>query len=574
MRPYAFVSFVSLVAWCLSTAHLKAAANGLGGKPYMGWSSWTCFESNINEAKIKTQADALSTTLKSYGYEYINVDDFWYSGVDANGRWKADLARFPAGMKGLADYIHGKGLKFGIYLIPGIIREAFDANLPIAGTPYRIRDIVSNPTLQGNTRRDSAYKIDFSRPGAIEFVQGYADLLASWGVDAVKLDFVGPGGGSVGADTREDVAQWMTALKRTGRPIWLELSNSLSFNSVAFWASTSNGWRIDGDIERYRSPALTQWSHVAARFNDAPKWAPWAGQGAWNDLDSLCIGNGDLDGLTLDERRSTLTLWAISCSPLLLGADLTKLDSSDLALLQNREVIAVDQQGRPATPLSQATPQQVWRAQNHDHSYTIAFFNLGEANVTMAVNWTEIGFTGAATVRDLWSHLELGSMAMGWSATLAPHACRLVKVTPLSHPQLVTDGQYRITNRKLGRVITVNGAGLANGSRLVTSPWDTTYSQRWTVTHLGNNIYKIVGLPSGKSLEMNGGSGPTRGQIDIWTSDKGNNQRWRVTSTDHGYFKISNIESNQLIQPGPDGLIEQAPDTQTDVQQWVFNGTN
>lgn len=95
MRPDYFVSFVSLVALCLSPAHLKAAANGLGSKPYMGWSSWTCFESNIDEAKIKTQADALSTTLKSYGYEYINVDDFWYSGVDANGRWKADLLGFP-----------------------------------------------------------------------------------------------------------------------------------------------------------------------------------------------------------------------------------------------------------------------------------------------------------------------------------------------------------------------------------------------------------------------------------------------------------------------------------------------
>src|SRR5581483_7730826 len=163
-----------------------------------------------------------------------------------------------------------------------------------------------------------------------------------------------------------------------------------------------------------------------------PQWAQYAGPGGWNDFDSLEIGNGDADGLTPDERRSTMTLWCISCAPLFIGADLTKLDPGDYEILTNAEAIAIDQAGRPATPLDEHTEQQVWTARNADGSYTVALFNLGEDPAPVSVAWHDLHFAGQARLRDLWSHEDLAPTADGFSASLDPHACRLLKVTPMN----------------------------------------------------------------------------------------------------------------------------------------------
>ena len=262
----------------------------------------------------------------------------------------------PGGISAVAAYVHKLGLKLGIYLTPGIPAEAVAANSTILGTPYHISDI-ADTTTPGNTADQGAARIDFSKPGAAAYVQSQANLLASWGVDYLKMDFVGPGGGRVAADNRPDIEAWHTAIAKTHRPIHLELSNSLSFANASVWEHTSNGWRIEGDVECYsKCPGqLTRWSQVIKRFADAPQWIPFAGPGHWNDLDSLEVGNGTVDGLTADEKQTTATLWSIESAPLLLGTDLTKLDPADLPLITNREVIAVDQAGRPAHPVSQAT---------------------------------------------------------------------------------------------------------------------------------------------------------------------------------------------------------------------------
>ncbi len=409
------------------------------GPPLMGWSSWSSTWNSLgqkfNEDYLKAQADAMADKLKSAGYVYINLDDGWAKGFDEHGRLQPDPKKFPHGIAALADYIHSKGLKLGIYLTPGLRAEAYDANGTVAGTDIHLQSF-ADPNQTGNTQRNfpgKSYHIDYAKPGAKEYIQSYADLLASWGVDYIKFDFVGPGGGNTKADTREDVKQWQAALQKTGRPIWLELSNSLSFENVAWWKTYANGWRIEGDVEAYNrngTPRLTTWTKVAVRFKDAPKWAPYAGPGGWNDLDSLEIGNGDADGLTVDERKTAITLWAISCSPLILGADLTKLDDRDLALLTNAEVIAVDQAGHVATPLSQTTPQQVWQAKNPDGSYTVALFNLGDAPANVSVQWSDLGITGSATARDLWAQKSLGQLDSGYSATLPAHACALLTVRP------------------------------------------------------------------------------------------------------------------------------------------------
>jgi hypothetical protein len=432
------------LAGLAGTAVPAAAAEGAGPahwahpmtrfqEPPMGWSSWSSLHGNISEAKIEAEALSMHQNLQRYGFQYVNVDAGWNKGVDANGRDTWDTTKFPNGIAPVAKYVHSLGLKFGIYLVPGVPAAAVTANSPILGTPYHISDII-DPSQPGNTANQGAAKIDFSKPGAMAYVQSQVNLLASWGVDYVKMDFVGPGGGRVAADNRPDIMAWHTAIQRSHRQIHLELSNSLSFANAAVWEQNSNGWRIEGDVECYsHCVGLTNWNvRVSLRFNDVPKWLPYAGPGHWNDLDSLEVGNGTtIDGISADESQSMMTLWSIESAPLLLGTDLTKpLDPADMTLLSNREVIGVDQAGHPAHPVSQATPQQVWFAKNPNGSYTVALFNLGTAPATVTANWSDLGFTGGAFVRDLWSHSNLGVVSGSFSATLASHASRLLTVWP------------------------------------------------------------------------------------------------------------------------------------------------
>ncbi len=400
--------------------------------PPMGWSSWSSLRENISASIIEAQAKQLHDNLGRFGYQYVNVDAGWQNGIDANGRPTYNTTKFPDGIKPVADYVHSLGLKFGIYLVPGIPAAAVSANSPIDGTSYHIGDI-ADTSKPGNTAEDGSAAIDYSKPGAMAYVQSEANLLASWGVDYLKMDFVGPGGGKIAADNRADIQAWHTAIQNSGRAIHLALSNSLSFANASTWAKYSNGWRIEGDVECYsHCTGLTNWAlRVSKRFTDVPQWIPYAGPGHWNDLDSLEVGNGTTtDGLSEDEEQSTITLWSIESVLLLLGTNLTKLDPSDLKLLTNREVIAVDQAGHPAHPVSQSTQQQVWFAKNPDGSYTVALFNLGSVSATVSATWSELGLRGSALVRDLWAEKNLGKLATGYGATLASHACMLLRVVP------------------------------------------------------------------------------------------------------------------------------------------------
>jgi hypothetical protein len=401
---------------------------GLAARPYMGWSSWSKLRGSVSDAMARAQADAMAKQLLAFGYRYINIDSGWQGGFDGNGRPRANN-KFPD-MAALAAYVHGKGLAFGIYLLPGLDQSVWTANSPILGTPYHAQDIVSDTTQPGNTLGRGALKIDYSRPGAHEYIQSCADLLASWGVDFIKMDFVGPGGGRVPADNRADIQAWRQALDKTGRDIWLELSNSLAIADVAAWKAYANGWRITGDIENYGGTTLTIWGKVSGRFAAAAKWAQYAGPGGWNDLDSLELGAGANDGLTADERQTTMTLWAVSAAPLSLGADLTALDNADLPLMTNMEVIAVDQAGVAAHPLSTASNQQVWVAKQPDGARVVALFNLDAAAAPVTVQWSDLGLSGPATVRDLWARMDLGAINGSYSATLPAHGSRLLKITP------------------------------------------------------------------------------------------------------------------------------------------------
>ncbi len=409
--------------------------NGVAQTPLLGWSSWSTIRTNPTEANIEAQAQAMSTKLKSHGYSYIDMDDFWYlnpsTTVDQYGRWVPDSSKFPNGIAAVATYIHSLGLKFGIYLTPGIPVAAVNQNTPIEGTSYHAKDIANTSGYEANYNYHSGamYYIDYTKPGAQAFVNSWANQLAAWGVDFLKID--GVGDGDVG-----DIQAWSTALKQSGRNIYFHLSNNMDINNISTWQQNANGWRIDNDVECYCS-TLVNWGTVSSRINDVPKWASYAGPGGWNDLDSLDVGNGSLDGITNDERQTYMTLWSISAAPLYTGDDLTSLDSYGLSLLTNDEVIAVDQAGHPAHPVSQSSNQQVWFSNNGDGSYTVALFNLGGSSANVTANWNSLGFQGMATVRDLWSHTNLGTSANSFSATLNAHASRLLKVVPASQYYLL-----------------------------------------------------------------------------------------------------------------------------------------
>jgi len=427
-------------------------------KPYMGWSSWSLIRGKPTAEKIKTQADALiANHLDQLGYRYVNIDDGWTRSFDEHGIPAADLTAFPEGMEGMARYMHQHGLKFGIYLNPGIRDTLLKQNPQIEGTTAHIADITD--TTQPGSTRQGAYRINFSKPAAAAYIRSQVAQFDRWGVDFIKMDFVGPGGGRIASDNREELRQWHAALAKASHPIWLELSNWLSIDQAPLWRATSNGWRIENDIECYgpcdrsTDPTikgnLTVWSKVAVRFKDVAEWASYAGPdsaagGGWNDLDTLELGNGDKDGITPDERQSMFLLWSISCAPLYLGTDLTKMDPDDLKLMSNREIIAIDQAGVPAKPLDvqhlRNKQQQAWMTKYADGSAVLTVFNLDAAQAEVKLDWREIDALRDTTLasriasgktpmlHDLISGSDTPATTDGLSLTLAPHASRIFRI--------------------------------------------------------------------------------------------------------------------------------------------------
>jgi len=404
--------------------------------PIMGWSSWSSIRREPTEQKIKAAADVIADKFKPYGYEYVNLDDFyqldWSTHVDAYGRWAVDPVKFPNGMKALGDYIHGKGLKFGLYVTPGIPKAAVDRNTPIEGTPYHAADIADTTRKEISYNFGNMYYIDYSKPGAQEYIDSWAKLFASYGVDFLKID-------GVGEWDIPDIEAWSKALGKTGRMIHLGLSNSLNINYASTWQQLAKGWRTQGDVECYCS-TITDWGKVSERFVTAHTWSEYAGPRGWNDFDSINVANGAADGLTADEKQSHVSLWAIAASHFYIGNDLTKLDEEGVKLLTNPEIIAVNQSGMAGKRLSMTPKSQVFYQKLPDGTYNVALFATGSSGAKVGVSWSELGIEGPAKVRDLWTRTDLGTLDGGFSADIASHASRVIKVTPVS---LLSDGSNR-----------------------------------------------------------------------------------------------------------------------------------
>ena len=453
-RLSGLVAALTTVAAALAgvgTAALAAAppaaaeSNGVGSAPALGWSSWSYIRHDPTAANIEAQARAMvSSGLNTAGYLYVNVDDFWYDcpgsqgpDVDANGRWITNASTFPPSSSGengiavVADYVHSLGLKFGLYVTPGISDQAVSKNTPILGTSDTASQI-ANGSGESNYNCGGMQGINYSAAGAQAFINSWADEFASWGVDYLKLD--GVGDGDVG-----DVQAWSSALEQSGRAIHLELSNSLDINNASTWAQYSNGWRTGGDIECYcgsdssgNPQPLTTWGSVQGRFAQVAQWQPYGGPGAFNDYDSIEFGDGStIDGLTTAEGQSQYGLWAMAASPLLLGGDLTKLNSTELADLKNSAVVAVDQDGIDARRVVSNVNQQAFAKTEQNGNVVLGLFNYnGSGSQTVTVSLAAAGITGSATATDLWSGSSLGTLSGTYSVTLAAGASQLIRLVP------------------------------------------------------------------------------------------------------------------------------------------------
>jgi alpha-galactosidase len=349
--------------------------------PPMGWNSWNKFGCDVSEHLIREMADAMvSSGLKAAGYQYVNIDDCWQVSRDAQGNIVADPTRFPGGIKVLADYVHSKGLKLGVYTDAGRL------------------------TCQ-------------KRPGSLDHELQDAKTYASWGVDYVKVDWCY----SEGLDPEVQYAKFHDALAQAGRPIVFSICN---WGVKAPWRwgpKTGNLWRTTGDIsDKYDSISLIGFSQ-----NGLEKFA---GPGHWNDPDMLEVGNG---GMNRDEYRTHMALWALLAAPLLAGNDLRTMTAETKEILTNEEVIAVDQdaKGVQGHRIWEEGPLEVWVKPLNDQSQAVGLFNRSESDLRMTLDLNLIGFNGSAKLRDLWEHRDIGAVQGSYTVEVPKHGVVLVKVS-------------------------------------------------------------------------------------------------------------------------------------------------
>lgn len=409
--------------------------------PPMGWNSWDAYGTAVREQDVKANADFMAEHLAKLGWRYIVVDIQWYQPtaqghdydpkakltLDGFGRLLPAPNRFPSGFKALADYVHGKGLKFGIHIMRGIPRQAVAENLPIKGTKLRARDIADednpcrwNPDMWG---------IDTTKPGSQEYYDSIVELYAAWGVDFIKADDMGSH-----LYQPAEIKALHRAILRSGRPIVLSISpGPAASQEAAFFQKHAQMWRISDDF-------WDDWKLLRRQFDNAAEWAPEIGkQNTWPDADMLAIGRlrlaandgkGEPSKLTPNEQRTMMSLWAIMRSPLIMGGDLPRCDDYTLSLLTNPEVIAVDQHSRSNRPLWSKGQFTVWSAESDDGKLTyVAVFNLGDKRATLKAAWKELGLGGEPRpARDLWRQEDLPA-AKTLTVELPAHGSAMFSVT-------------------------------------------------------------------------------------------------------------------------------------------------
>jgi alpha-galactosidase len=411
----------------------------------MGFNNWnsTHCRAEFNEAMVKGIADIfVEKGLKDAGYQYVNLDDCWAKPQrNADGKLEADPVRFPNGIKAVADYVHSKGLKLGIY------------------------------TSAGTKTCDSV-----GLPGALGHEYSDAQQFADWGVDYLKYDNCN----NQGVDAKKRYTTMRDALEATGRPIVYSICEWGQNKPWEWAADVGNLWRTTGDIS-------DSWGSMLSIMKQNLPLADAAGPGQWNDPDMLEVGNG---GMTDTEYRTHFSMWSVMAAPLLIGSDLRKATPETFEILSNQEVIAVDQDplGKQGAVVSSTGGRWVVAKEMKDGSRVVALFNETGSAQRISTTAKEAGLpeADAYTTRDLWQHTTYNT-AGGISATVPAHGTVLLRVaadsTWAAYPPAVELG--------------LNGSPLVEGGR--SAPLTTT------VTDLGRTPAKSVSAtltgPSGWQIE-------------------------------------------------------------------------
>jgi alpha-galactosidase len=365
----------------------QVAYNGLAKTPPMGWNSWNKFAGHVDDAAVRSMADAMASNgMKDAGYQYINIDDTWEAGRDEQGNITTNK-KFPD-MKALAEYVHGKGLKIGIYSSPG----------PNTCAGYE--------GSYGHEEQD-------------------ARTYAAWGIDYLKYDWCGARNIYTDGEMQAVYQKMGDALLKSGRSILYSLCQ-YGRDDVWKWGREvgGNAWRTTGDIR-------DTWDSMTKIGFSQDELAPWAASGHWNDPDMLEIGNG---GMTDDEYRTHMSLWSILAAPLLAGNDLRNMTPTILEILTNREVIAVnqDKDGKQGRRIAKSGDQEVWARPLFDGGLAIGLFNRGGAPTKITVKWSDLGLkTAPARARDLWAHRDLklaGTAESEYSVLVPAHAVEMLRV--------------------------------------------------------------------------------------------------------------------------------------------------
>ncbi len=382
-----------MVTVCISTSAM-AQSSKLAATPPMGWNSWNHFAGKVTDADVRAAADALvSSGMRDAGYIYVNIDDTWEAQRDANGVIHTN-SKFPD-MKALADYVHSKGLKLGIYSSPG----------PKTCAGYE--------GSYGHEEQD-------------------AKSYAAWGIDYLKYDLCSfrkimdeqSQGDPEKAFAIEKAAyeKMHKALVSTGRPIVFSLCQ-YGWNNVWEWGTDVGGnlWRTTDDIND------TYARMVGIGFSQAGL-AKYAGPGHWNDPDMLEVGNG---GMTNDEYRMHMSLWVILAAPLLAGNDLSKMSPETLALLTNKEVIAVDQDslGKQGDRVSAVGPMEIWAKPLSGGAKAVGLFNRADTPRSITLHLREVGFSENAKLRDLWQGKDVSATNGSYTVLVPRHGAVLLKVS-------------------------------------------------------------------------------------------------------------------------------------------------
>jgi len=395
-RTAQLLALLGILAAAPAQAHetlkLDAAKPNLAPTPPMGWNSWNKFACNVSEQLIRQQADAMAASgMKAAGYQYIVIDDCWQKSRDADGNIQADPERFPSGIKALADYVHSKGLKFGLYSDAGSL------------------------TCGG-------------RPGSAGHEFQDARQYAKWGVDYLKYDWCHTG-------TRNAEAAYTImakALRESGRDIVLSICEWGTDHPERWGPTVGHLWRTTGDI--YDAwEGEKDWSHGMTTILDMQvERSAHAGPNGWNDPDMLEVGNG---GMTTTEYESHFSLWAMLAAPLIAGNDLSKMDADTLRILTNKDVIAVDQDplGKQGRRVLKEGDLEVWVRPLQGGEFAAVLFNRGKAPADMKLKWDRLGLPADQKVdlKDLWSKKVTKGVSGSYAAKVASHGVIMVRVTPV-----------------------------------------------------------------------------------------------------------------------------------------------